>query len=183
MLLGSIPKLFRRRHTYSWSPQGVNGLRKFRTTVLTTLRGHEETVGTTLGAALLLIGFAGCKKKATEAAAVQSGNPNAVAVTSALAENLKFGTPELTEVSGTLQVAAHVETDARRIAHVGSPVSGRILKLLVFEGQQVKSGTVLAMLHSTDLSDTQSSYIWQNPILDTHTIVPVAASQCQNPAE
>jgi cobalt-zinc-cadmium efflux system membrane fusion protein len=121
--------------------------------------GQLKAVSTIACAALLLIGFAGCKKKATEAAAVQSGNPNAVAVTSALAENLKFGTPELTEVSGTLQVAAHVETDARRIAHVGSPVSGRILKLLVFEGQQVKSGTVLAMLHSTDLSDTQLALI------------------------
>ena len=56
-------------------------------------------------------------------------------------------------------MAAHVETDARRIAHVGSPVAGRILKLLVFEGQKVKAGTVLAMLHSTNLSDTQLALI------------------------
>jgi membrane fusion protein, heavy metal efflux system len=62
-------------------------------------------------------------------------------------------------VDGTLQVAAHVETDARRIARVGSPVAGRILELLVFEGQNVKAGTVLAMLHSTDLSDTQLALI------------------------
>jgi membrane fusion protein, heavy metal efflux system len=110
-------------------------------------------------AALLVIGFTACKEKTKEAVAVQAGDPNEVAITSALAENLKFGTPELTEVNGTLQVAAHVETDARRIAHVGSPVSGRILKLLVFEGQQVKSGAVLAMLHSTDLSDTQLALI------------------------
>jgi membrane fusion protein, heavy metal efflux system len=65
----------------------------------------------------------------------------------------------MAEVDGTLQVAAHVETDARRIARVGSPVSGRILQLLVFEGQKVKTGTVLAMLHSTDLSDTQRALI------------------------
>jgi cobalt-zinc-cadmium efflux system membrane fusion protein len=65
----------------------------------------------------------------------------------------------MTDVNGTLQVPAHVETDAQQIARVGSPVAGRILKLLVFEGQYVKSGTVLAMLHSTDLSDTQFALI------------------------
>jgi cobalt-zinc-cadmium efflux system membrane fusion protein len=38
-------------------------------------------------------------------------------------------------------------------------VSGRIVNLLVFEGQQVKAGTVLAMLHSTDLSDKQLALV------------------------
>jgi cobalt-zinc-cadmium efflux system membrane fusion protein len=65
----------------------------------------------------------------------------------------------MTEVTGLLQVAAHVETDARRIARVGSPVAGRILRLVVFEGQSVKTGTVLATLHSTSLSDTQMQLI------------------------
>jgi cobalt-zinc-cadmium efflux system membrane fusion protein len=123
------------------------------------IRGLKQA-GATIGvAALLLIGFLGCKKQAGEVAAAAPVNPNEVSITPALAENLKFGTPELTEVHGTLQVAAHVETDARRIAHVGSPVSGRIVNLLVFEGQQVKAGTVLAMLHSTDLSDKQLALV------------------------
>src|SRR6201986_378817 len=86
-------------------------------------------------------------------------DPNEVAITPALEKNLKFGTPEMAQVDGTLQVAAHVETDARRIARVGSPVSGRILELLVFEGQKVKDGPALAILHSTDLSDTQRALI------------------------
>lgn len=60
---------------------------------------------------------------------------------------------------GKFHVAAHVETDARLIAHVGSPVSGRIIKLLVFEGHSVKAGAVLAMLHSTELSDAQVALI------------------------
>lgn len=107
----------------------------------------------------LLVTLQGCKEKQRVIVAAQRSDPNEVAITPALAENLKSGTPEMTEVNGTLQVAAHVETDAQRIAHVGSPVAGRILKLLVFEGQNVKAGTVLAMLHSTDLSDTQFSLV------------------------
>ncbi len=101
--------------------------------------------------ALVLLTAQGCKTKQRANAAERPANPNQVAITPALENNLKFGTPEMMEVDGTLQVSAHVETDARRIARVGSPVSGRILDLRVFEGQRVSAGTVLAMLHSTDL--------------------------------
>ena len=108
---------------------------------------------------VLLLTTQGCKGKQKASAAERRTNPNEVTITPALEKNLRFGTPEMAEVDGTLRVAAHVETDARRIARVGSPVSGRILELLAFEGQKVKAGTVLAMLHSTDLSDTQRALI------------------------
>ena len=110
--------------------------------------------------ALTMLMSAGCKaKQEAPAAAAQQMNAGEVAITPALQENLKFGNPQMTDVTGTLQVAAHVETNAKHIAHVGSPVKGRILKLLVFEGQHVTAGTVLATLHSTDLSDTQFALI------------------------
>lgn len=112
-----------------------------------------------LGLAPLLM--AGCKtrQEMPAAAASQPLNPDEVAVTPMLRENLKFGYPAMTDVTGTLAVAARVETNAKLVAHVGSPVKGRILKLLVFEGQHVTAGTVLATLHSTDLSDTQFALI------------------------
>lgn len=109
-------------------------------------------------ALLLLLLYLGCKKKAEEAAAAPA-DPNEVTVTPALAANLKFGVPEDRTITGTLQVTARVETDASRIARVGSPVSGRILRLLVFEGQTVRAGTTLATLHSTNLSDTQFALV------------------------
>jgi cobalt-zinc-cadmium efflux system membrane fusion protein len=110
---------------------------------------------------LLLALFAseGCKKKPTEAAATLQGDPNEIEVTPALASNLKLGPPALHDVKGLLQVSAHVETDASRIARVGSPVSGRILRLVVLEGQVVRPGAVLATLHSTDLSIAQLALI------------------------
>jgi cobalt-zinc-cadmium efflux system membrane fusion protein len=110
-------------------------------------------------AAMLFVAcLTGCKKH-EEVKAEKQTDPNEVIVTPALAENLKFGTPQMTEITGMLQVTARVETDARLIARVGSPVSGRILRLLVFEGQHVRAGTVLATLHSTDLSDTQFALV------------------------
>ncbi len=112
----------------------------------------------TTAAMLIVSCVAGCKKH-EEPRAKSVTDPNEVIVTSSLAQNLKFGTPEMTDVTGMLQVTARVETDARLIARVGSPVAGRILRLLVFEGQQIRPGTVLATLHSTNLSDTQFALI------------------------
>jgi cobalt-zinc-cadmium efflux system membrane fusion protein len=87
-------------------------------------------------AALVMLMAAGCKAKqeTPAAAAAEQLNAGEVAITLALKENLKFGYPEMADVTGTLQVAARVQTNAKQIAHVGSPVKGRILKLLVFEG-------------------------------------------------
>ncbi len=111
------------------------------------------------GACVLLLALAGCKDKAKPEASAALTDPNVVNVTPALTGSLQVGAAQMADVTGTLQVAAHVETDARRIARVGSPVGGRILRLVVFEGQNVRTGAVLAMLHSTSLSDTQMQLI------------------------
>lgn len=120
---------------------------------------RRRTGAICLATALILLSSLGCKGKREQVQKATQADPNEVMVTPAIVESLKFGTPMMVDFAGTLQVAAHVETDARLIAHVGSPVSGRILKLLAFEGQMVRAGTVLAMLHSADLSDTQFSLI------------------------
>jgi len=130
--------------------------------VLAQMPFHEVSLLHLCAVVLLLpavMGLQGCKAKAKGSVIPQPANPNEVSVRPALAERFKFGTPETRDVMGKLQVAAHVDTDARLIAHVGSPVSGRIIKLLAFEGQSVKAGAVLAMLHSTELSDAQVALI------------------------
>lgn len=114
---------------------------------------------TCFAATLLLLPLTqGCKKK-EEAAAAAPSDPNEVEITPALATNLRFGMPEMRDMTGTLQVSARVETDSNRMARVGSPVAGRILRLLVIEGQTVRAGTTLATLHSTNLSDTQFALV------------------------
>lgn len=111
----------------------------------------------------LLLGFLmpvqGCRKKVESVSIQEQSNPAEVSVTPQLAESLRLGTPEMRDVVGSLEISAHVQTDATRIARVGSPVAGRILKVIVFEGQTIRAGTVLATLHSTSLSDTQVSLV------------------------
>ena len=101
----------------------------------------------------------GCKKKQEATPLSEQKNPNEVQVTTELASSLRIGAPEMKDVVGALEISAHVQTDSTRIARVGSPVSGRILKVIAFEGQTVRAGAALATLHSTSLSDTQVSLI------------------------
>jgi len=110
--------------------------------------------------AVLFLTAGGCKKNAAPPPEVKAEqDPSVIAVTPELAKNLVIGEPKIQEVAGSLQVAARIDTDASRIARIGSPVAGRIIKLLVLEGQYVHRGEALATLHSTDLSDTQFSFV------------------------
>lgn len=102
---------------------------------------------------------AGCKKKSVEAAHAADANPAEVTLTPNASFQLKIGEPHHRDVAEKLDVAARIDTDASQVARVGSPVAGRITKLLALEGQRVKRGGALATLHSTDLSDTQFSFV------------------------
>lgn len=107
----------------------------------------------------VLLASAGCKKSTPPQEDPAEQDPTTISVTPVLAQQLKIGEPKIQEVAGSLQVAARIDTDASRIARIGSPVAGRIIKLLALEGQNVHRGATLATLHSTGLSDTQFSFI------------------------
>lgn len=118
------------------------------------------SVPTLLLAACLLAPLGCSKKQPTADTSKQTqADPLQVSVTPELASQLRVGEPEQHDVLGTLEVAARIETDGGRVAHIGSPVTGRILRLYVLEGQSVRSGQTLATLHSTDLSDTQFALV------------------------
>lgn len=106
-------------------------------------------------------GVAGCKhsesKTGAQAAAVVDATK--VQVPPELMHSITVGNAQLQEITAQQKAAARVVTDASRVARIGSPVEGRITKVLVFEGQHVRQGQVLAMLHSNALSDTQFAFV------------------------
>jgi len=103
----------------------------------------------------------GCKHTAASESAVapRAVDPLKVALTPELAKSISVGKPQWQDVTTEEKVAARVETDASRLARIGSPIDGRITQMLVFEGQHVRRGQALAMLHSSALSDAQFSFI------------------------
>lgn len=122
----------------------------------------SKTFAQVMLAAVLLLLASGCKSAKNADAGKTSAaslNSTEVRLTPALQERVKVGDPILQDVTNTVQVAARVEADATRLARIGSPVSGRITKLTVLEGQRVHAGQVLATVHSTELSDTQFAFI------------------------
>ena len=110
-------------------------------------------------AGAIVSGLSACKHSAKASVAAAVPDPLKVRVTPALSQYLKIGTPQWQEVTVQQKVAARVETDASRVARIGSPVEGRITQVLVYEGQKVHEGQVLAMLHSNALSDTQFAFV------------------------
>jgi cobalt-zinc-cadmium efflux system membrane fusion protein len=111
--------------------------------------------------AVSLLGAAGCKHDADTGKSTVSAatDPLRVQVTPELLQHISVGVPQSQDVTTHEKVSARVETDASRLARIGSPVDGRITQVLVFEGQRVSQGQVLAMLHSSALSDTQFAFI------------------------
>ncbi|MCC6393328.1 MAG: efflux RND transporter periplasmic adaptor subunit [Bryobacterales bacterium] len=117
------------------------------------------------GAIVALLSFllAGCQKGSSGELAAASNpaahNPMEITINEDLLRQIRIGEPKWSEVAGTLRVAGRVEADENRIARVSAPVTGRITELNVVEGQNVHKGQVLAVIHSTQLADEQSSYL------------------------
>jgi cobalt-zinc-cadmium efflux system membrane fusion protein len=107
----------------------------------------------------LVSGILGCKPSPQQAASTAASDPLRVQVPSDLMQSIRLGKPQWQEVMTEQKVAARVQTDASRVARIGSPVEGRITRVLVFEGERVRQGQVLAMLHSNALSDTQFAFV------------------------
>lgn len=110
--------------------------------------------------AIALVCPIGCKRADNNAAQrAANTDPLKVTITPQLLANISVGSAQMLAVTTQQKVAARVETDASHVARIGSPVEGRITKVLVFEGQRVHRGQVLAMLHSNSLSDTQFAFV------------------------
>lgn len=123
---------------------------------------NQRSLAVLLLASVSIAGAAGCKSGSNAekaAAATANANPLKVRVSEDFIRQVVIGKPQLQDVMTQQKVAARVETDASRVARLGSPVDGRITQVLVYEGQRVKQGQVMAMLHSNALSDTQFAFI------------------------
>lgn len=58
-----------------------------------------------------------------------------------------------------LKVAGSIELDEKRVARVGSTVSGRVTEIKLLRGDHVVKGDVLALIHSPALAEAQLTYL------------------------
>ena len=116
-------------------------------------------------ALVALAALSGCDKLAssskpeTRTPQRAAANPFEIEANGPLLDRLEIGEPEWTSVSAKLSVASRVEVDERRAVRVGAQVSGRVKEVYVHEGDTVKAGKVLALIYSTQLSETQAEFL------------------------
>lgn len=116
----------------------------------------------TTGAMIALcISLAACGDKAEpkNEAPAKKVDPNIVVAPDSLRERIKIGTVGLKPFSDVLRVPGLIDFDRQRMARIGAPVTGRVTDITVSLGQTVKSGDVLARLHSTELGSAQLAYL------------------------
>ena len=105
-----------------------------------------------------------CGAKTTEATAEEpaiehKGERVIVPAGSPLRERLKIEPAGLRDVRHHLAVPASVEAEPTRLARISPPVAGRISKLHVKFGDEVKVGQALFDLDSPDIASAQSDYL------------------------
>ena len=111
---------------------------------------------------LLILGGCGSTPVAGEAkpnTVNAAANPLQITPEPDLLKQLKIGQPRWTDVAGALRIAGRVEANETRKALINAPMAARIIELEVVEGQTVTRGQILATLHSSELSDTQFSFL------------------------
>jgi len=120
----------------------------------------KRTVIASLALALAA-GLAACgeKKEEQKTAATATADPNVIVADATLTDRLKIGTVGDAQVSEELRVPGSVGLDERRVARIGSSVTGRITKVLAFRGDDVKAGQTLATLTSTELANGQMQFL------------------------
>ena len=101
----------------------------------------------------------GEKQEAQKPAATVAVDPHVIVADATLTERLKVGTVGEAQVSEELRVPGSVGLDERRVARIGSSVTGRITKVLAFRGDEVKNGQTLATLNSTELANGQMQFL------------------------
>lgn len=112
---------------------------------------------------VLMLVLSGCQPQpplsAEASVSKEKRDPMAITANDELVKQIKVGLPKMAQVAGKLRVAGRVEANEMRMARVSSPVSGRVVELEVVEGQHVKRGQVIAVVHSTELSAAQSGFL------------------------
>jgi cobalt-zinc-cadmium efflux system membrane fusion protein len=116
-------------------------------------------------AACIFVGFAACERTPDQASeakkTVVADRPGVLHLTS---EELARTVIEVAPVvRGELRVPrefpATVQANANQLAEVTALIRGRVVKVHVDVGQDVKKDALLAMLHSTDLGAAEGAYL------------------------
>ena len=106
---------------------------------------------------LLLI--SGCKKSQPSGASQTAQDPNLVMANEALLAQIKISVGSQGDVSDILRVAGQIDFDEQALTRIGASVTGRVTQINAQLGNEVKKGDTLALINSSELSNSQLAYL------------------------
>jgi len=106
---------------------------------------------------LLLI--SGCKKSQPSGASETAQDPNLVMANEALLAQIKISVVSQGDVSDILRVAGQIDFDEQALTRIGASVTGRVTQINAQLGNEVKKGDTLALINSSELSNSQLAYL------------------------
>ena len=96
-------------------------------------------------------------------------DPLEVVITPEIQKQIKTDMVNYQDISDTLLIPGRLETQNRRLAKIGSPITGRVSDLYVSLGDVVKKGQVLARVNSIELTQTQLTLIKSSQLIGLKT--------------
>ena len=106
---------------------------------------------------LLLI--TGCKKSQPSGARQTAQDPNLVMANESLLAQIKISEVAQSDVSDVLRVAGQIDFDEQALTRIGASVTGRVTQINAQLGNEVKKGDTLALINSSELSNSQLAYV------------------------
>lgn len=106
-----------------------------------------------------LILISGCKKSQPSDASQTAQDPNLVMANEALLAQIKISVVSQGDVSDILRVAGQIDFNEQALTRIGASVTGRVTQINAQLGNDVKKGDTLALINSSELSNSQLAYL------------------------
>ena len=95
--------------------------------------------------------------------------PLEIMITPEIQKQTKNEVVKYQDIGETLMIPGRLETQNRKLAKIGSPITGRVSDLYVSLGDVVKKGQVLAKVNSIELTQTQLTLIKSTQLIGLKT--------------
>ncbi len=96
-------------------------------------------------------------------------DPLEIIITPEIQKQTKNEVVKYQDIGETLMIPGRLETQNRKLAKIGSPITGRVSDLYVSLGDVVKKGQVLAKVNSIELTQTQLTLIKSTQLIGLKT--------------
>ena len=114
---------------------------------------------TFIGLLTSLLLITGCKKSQPSGARQTAQDPNLVMANESLLAQIKISEVGQSDVSDILRVAGQIDFDEQALTRIGASVTGRVTQINAQLGNEVKKGYTLALINSSELSNSQLAYL------------------------